>query len=128
MYPWSSVTVAFIVLGIQSLLAQDLVYKPKKSLLVETLLITNGWLALLSLKINLQIKPSKKITNRVRTIYFKFKFSFTQSNLSSLFRQQFGTDGIKIGSYIWKFVSRSLSFSRWISRYFRHKKQVNKRK
>jgi curli production assembly/transport component CsgF len=75
------VTVAFIVLGIQSLLAQDLVYKPKIPLLVETPLITNGWLALLSLKINLQIKPSKKITNRVRTIYFKFKFSFTQSNL-----------------------------------------------
>jgi hypothetical protein len=52
------VTVAFIVLD--TLLAQDLVYKPKIPLLVETPLITNGWLALLSLKINLQIKPSKK--------------------------------------------------------------------
>jgi curli production assembly/transport component CsgF len=66
---------------------------------VETPLITNGWLAAES-----QNKfTDKTIKEKSQTELERFTSSLNSLLLSqissSLFRQQFGTDGIKIGSY-----------------------------
>lgn len=94
------VTVAFIVLGIQSLLAQDLVYKPKNPAFGGDT-FNYQWLA--SSAESQNKFTDKTIKEKSQTELERFTSSLNSLLLSqissSLFRQQFGTDGIKIGSF-----------------------------
>jgi hypothetical protein len=78
--------------------AQDLVYKPKKSCFEVIHLIINGKLAESQNKLYRQINSSQPAQTGTRAVYIKFKLATLSQVSSSLVQQQFGNDGIKIGS------------------------------
>jgi len=92
--------ISLVVFGIQSMGAQDLVYRPRNPAFGGD---TFNYQWLLNSAESQNTFTDRSITQKTQTELERFTASLNSLLLSqisnSLFRQQFGNDGIEIGSY-----------------------------
>lgn len=92
--------ISLVVFGIQSMGAQDLVYRPRNPAFGGD---TFNYQWLLNSAESQNTFTGRSITQKAQTELERFTASLNSLLLSqisnSLFRQQFGNDGIKVGSY-----------------------------